>query len=63
MPGLPTLEKTYRNAGLHDLALHPDYAKNHFVYFSFNKPGDTVPIAIDTNKIHIFRAASGQVMT
>ena len=27
------------------------------------KPGDTVPIAIDTNKIHIFRAASGQVMT
>ena len=43
VPGLPTLEKPYRNAGLHDLALHPDYAKNHFVYFSFNKPGDTIP--------------------
>ena len=27
------------------------------------KPGDEVPIAIDLNKIHIFRAASGQVMT
>jgi multiple sugar transport system ATP-binding protein len=27
------------------------------------KPGDAVPIAIDLNKIHIFRAASGQVMT
>jgi len=27
------------------------------------KPGDSVPIAIDTSKIHIFRAASGQVMT
>jgi multiple sugar transport system ATP-binding protein len=27
------------------------------------KPGDEVPIAIDHNKIHIFRAASGQVMT
>ena len=27
------------------------------------RPGDAVPIAIDTNKIHIFRAASGQVMT
>ena len=27
------------------------------------KPGDAVPIVIDANKIHIFRAASGQVMT
>ncbi len=27
------------------------------------KPGDNVPIAIDLSKIHIFRAASGQVMT
>jgi len=27
------------------------------------KPGDAVPIAIDLSKIHIFRAASGQVMT
>jgi hypothetical protein len=27
------------------------------------KPGDNVPITIDMNKIHIFRAASGQVMT
>ena len=43
VPGLPTLEKPYRNAGLHDLALHPDYAKNHFVYFSFNKAGDMTP--------------------
>lgn len=37
------MKKTSRNAGLHDLALHPDYAKNHFVYFSFNKAGDTIP--------------------
>jgi len=43
VPGLPTLEKPYRNAGLHDLALHPDYARNRFVYFSFNKPGDMTP--------------------
>lgn len=27
------------------------------------KPGDAVPIAIDASKIHIFRAANGQVMT
>ena len=26
------------------------------------KPGDDVPIAIDLNKIHIFRAANGQAM-
>jgi aldose sugar dehydrogenase len=46
--GLPTLEKPYRNAGLHDLALHPDYAKNHFVYFSFNKAGDMTPASGNT---------------
>jgi multiple sugar transport system ATP-binding protein len=27
------------------------------------KPGDEIPITIDMSKIHIFRAASGQVMT
>jgi multiple sugar transport system ATP-binding protein len=27
------------------------------------KPGDDMPVAIDLNKIHIFRAATGQVMT
>ena len=27
------------------------------------KPGDAVPIVVDSNKIHIFRAASGQAMT
>jgi multiple sugar transport system ATP-binding protein len=27
------------------------------------KPGDAVPVAFDTSKIHIFRAANGQVMT
>lgn len=43
VPGLPTIDKPYRNAGLHDLALHPDYAQNHWVYFSFNKPGDMAP--------------------
>ena len=41
--GIPAVEKAYRNAGLHDLALHPDFARNQWVYFSFNRPGDTVP--------------------
>lgn len=41
--GLPALEETYRNAGLHDIALHPDFARNRLVYFTFNKPGDLIP--------------------
>src|SRR6478735_9787870 len=41
--GVPAVEKAYRNSGLHDLALHPDFASNQWVYFSFNRPGDTVP--------------------
>ncbi len=46
--GLPTIDKPYRNSGLHDLALHPDFAKNHWVYFSFNKPGDLTPASGNT---------------
>jgi glucose/arabinose dehydrogenase len=37
--GLPTLEPAYRNGGLHEVALHPQFAKNHLVYFTFNRPG------------------------
>jgi len=48
VPGLPAIEKAYRNAGLHDLALHPDYARNHLVYFTFNKPGDMTPASGNT---------------
>ncbi len=39
--GLPVIEKPYRNSGLHDLALHPRFADNQLVYFTFNKPGNT----------------------
>ncbi len=28
VPGLPTLDVKFRNAGLHDIALHPDFATN-----------------------------------
>nr|PZN69276.1 MAG: hypothetical protein DIU62_02800 [Pseudomonadota bacterium] len=38
--GLPALDPPYRNGGLHDLALHPDFAANRLVYFTFNKAGD-----------------------
>jgi aldose sugar dehydrogenase len=41
--GIPKLEPAYRNGGLHDLALHPQFAQNRLVYFTYNRPGDLVP--------------------
>lgn len=35
--GMPQLDTPYRNGGLHDLALHPDFASNHWLYFTYNK--------------------------
>jgi aldose sugar dehydrogenase len=43
VPGLPALDVKYRNAGLHDIALHPDFVTNQLVYFTFNKPGNLIP--------------------
>ncbi len=41
--GLPLLDPPYRNGGLHDLALHPQFAGNRLVYFTFNKAGNPPP--------------------
>jgi aldose sugar dehydrogenase len=41
--GIPALEPPYRNGGLHDLALHPQFAQNRLVYFTFNKAGNPPP--------------------
>ena len=38
VPGMPA-PTPYRNGGLHDLALHPDFENNRWLYFSFNQPG------------------------
>jgi glucose/arabinose dehydrogenase len=35
--GMPQLDSPYRNGGLHDLALHSDFANNHWLYFTYNK--------------------------
>jgi aldose sugar dehydrogenase len=43
VPGLPAVEVKYRNAGLHDVVLHPDFVTNRLVYFTFNKPGNLIP--------------------
>jgi aldose sugar dehydrogenase len=45
VPGLPAVDVKYRNAGLHDIALHPDFVTNQLVYFTFNKPGNLIPSA------------------
>jgi glucose/arabinose dehydrogenase len=37
--GIPPLDPPYRNGGLHDVVLHPQFARNKWVYFTFNKPG------------------------
>jgi glucose/arabinose dehydrogenase len=38
--GIPGLEPAYRNGGVHDVVLHPHFAQNQLVYFTFNKPGN-----------------------
>src|SRR5689334_871075 len=38
--GIPLLQPAYRNGGLHDVVLHPQFAQNGLVYFTFNKPGN-----------------------
>ena len=35
--GVPQVNPPYRNGGLHDVALHPDFARNHWLYFTYNK--------------------------
>jgi aldose sugar dehydrogenase len=41
--GVPPLEPSYRGGGLHDVVLHPQFAQNQLVYFTFNKPGNPPP--------------------
>jgi glucose/arabinose dehydrogenase len=39
--GIPK-EPSFRTGGLQDVALHPQFATNRFVYFTFNKAGEPV---------------------
>ena len=59
--GVPALQPAYRNGGLHDVVLHPRFATNHFVYFTFNKPGnppppDAKPTVRRESKVTLMRA-------
>ena len=33
----------FRGAGIAEVALHPKFAENHWVYFTYNKPGAEIP--------------------
>jgi glucose/arabinose dehydrogenase len=35
----------FRGGGLHDIAVHPDFASNHLLYYTYNKPGTPDPDA------------------
>jgi aldose sugar dehydrogenase len=57
--GLPAAPP-YRNGGLQDVALHPDFAHNHLVYFTFNQagnppPADAKPPIRQESRVSLFR--------
>jgi glucose/arabinose dehydrogenase len=41
--GIPPVIPAYRGGGLQDIALHPQFAQNHLIYFTFNMPGAMPP--------------------
>ncbi len=43
LAGIPPVVPAFRNGGLQDVALHPQFAQNHLVYFTFNEPGKLAP--------------------
>jgi glucose/arabinose dehydrogenase len=59
--GLPPLIPSYRGGGLHEIVLHPQFAKNQLVYFTFNQPGKAPdpaakPPARQESLVSLFRA-------
>jgi glucose/arabinose dehydrogenase len=41
--GIPSVVPATRNGGLHEIALHPQFADNRLLYFTYNKPGEMGP--------------------
>ncbi len=67
--GIPALDSPYRNAGLHDVVLHPQFARNRWVYFTFNKPGkppapDAKPPVLRESRVALMRGElNGHTLT
>jgi glucose/arabinose dehydrogenase len=55
--GIPPLVPAYRNGGLHDVVLHPEFARNSLVYFTYNKPGNAAEAGAGTVARRESRAA------
>ncbi len=41
--GIPLVVPAFRGGGLQDVVLHPNFAQNRLVYFTFNEPGKLSP--------------------
>jgi aldose sugar dehydrogenase len=41
--GIPAVQPAFRGGGLQDVELHPRFAQNHLIYFTFNQPGQMAP--------------------
>jgi aldose sugar dehydrogenase len=49
--GMPLPEPAGPNVGLHDIALHPDFARNHWLYFTFLEPVPNPAAAAGTQRM------------
>jgi glucose/arabinose dehydrogenase len=50
-----------RTSGLHDVVLHPKFAENSLVYFSYNKLGDAVPDANPPRRLSAITVQRGRL--
>jgi glucose/arabinose dehydrogenase len=60
IPGVPAV-KLIGNSGLMDVALHPKFAENKLVYFTYNKPGANKQIATVVGRGRLENGALTQV--
>jgi len=59
--GVPALDPPYRNGGLHDLALHPDFASNGWLYFTYNQGEPVAERPRSAVSLYRGRYANGQL--
>jgi glucose/arabinose dehydrogenase len=57
--GVPAIEAS-RGAGIADVVLHPKFAENRLVYFSYNKTGEPIPDAKPPRRMTAVALARGK---
>jgi glucose/arabinose dehydrogenase len=60
LTGVPKVNAV-RNAGLFDIVLHPKFAENKLVYFTYSKPGEDGKSATTLARAHLDRAGLTEV--